>query len=346
MKNIFFFIIVIILSSCKRTNHEKEIIIENRIINPVTHRVEVKQLLNVDKIGVYDTLSVFINRGTDSIFYMYDSSDFTYKGACGGIGNGPEDFQFPFFLSRTDSNDGVINLYDVNAAAFKEINVKKLFRKEPNAIVSKKMPALLIGSPDLHLKNDSCFIGNIDSGSGLYFIYDSNEDKINWVEFPKILQSPHGDFTVMNMNRITLNFESDKVVSAMGYYNLLFLYNSENELIKTIQLGYDEIRPTVVDGYHISGDNFICCREIKSSDKAVYVLEQNIREKEFEKADNAPSRIVVFDWNLKYLKTYLLPHYSLGFVYDESRNRILYTALNSEGGTDVYFFCLDEDNIK
>lgn len=97
MKNIFFFIIVIILSSCKRTNQEKEIIIENRIINPVVHRIEVKQLLNVDKIGVYDTLSVFINRGTDSVFYMYDSSDFTYKGACGSIGNGPEDFQFPFF---------------------------------------------------------------------------------------------------------------------------------------------------------------------------------------------------------------------------------------------------------
>ena len=52
MKNIFFFIIVIILSSCKRTNQEKEIIIENRIINPVVHRIEVKQLLNVDKIGV------------------------------------------------------------------------------------------------------------------------------------------------------------------------------------------------------------------------------------------------------------------------------------------------------
>ena len=97
MKNIFFFIIVIILSSCKRTNQEKEIIIENRIINPVVHRVEVKQLLNVDKIGVYDTTIVFINRGTDSIFYMYDSSDFTYKGAYGVIGNGPEDFQFPFF---------------------------------------------------------------------------------------------------------------------------------------------------------------------------------------------------------------------------------------------------------
>lgn len=346
MKNFFFFIIAIILSSCTGTNQVKEIIIENNITNPVVHRVEAEQLLNVDKIGVYDTLSVFINRGTDSIFYMYDSSDFTYKGACGVIGNGPEDFQFPFFLKKANDNNGIINLYDVNAAAFKDINVKKLLRREPNAIMSMKMPTLLIGSPDLHLKNDSCFIGNIDSGSGLYFIYDSNKDKIKWVEFPKLLQSPQGDFTVMNMNRITLNFESDRVVSAMGYYNLLFLYNSKNDLIKTVQLGHDEISPTVVDGYHISGDNFICCRDITSSDKAVYVLEQNIREKDFEKVDNVPSRIVVFDWDLKYLKTYLLPHYSLGFVYDKFHNRILYTALNSEGGTDIYFFYLDEENSK
>ena len=306
MKSFCFFIILIILSSCKGTNQVKEIIIENNIVNPVVHRVEAEQLLNVDKIGVYDTLSVFINRGTDSILYMYDSSDFTYRGAHGIIGNGPEDFQFPFFLKKTNSNNGIINLYDVNAAAFKDIDVKKLLRKEPNAIMSMKMPAMLIGSPDLHLKNDSSFIGNIDSGSGLYFIYDSNEDKINWVEFPKFLQSPQGDFTVMNMNRITLNFESN------------------------------------VDGYHISGDNFICCRDITSSDKAVYVLEQNIREKDFEKADNASSRIVIFDWDLNYLKTYNLPHYSLSFAYDKFHNRILYTTLNSEGGTDIYFFYLDK----
>lgn len=273
MKNIFFLLIVLVLGSCNGTDREKEIVIEDNIINPVVHRIEAKQLLNVDKIGVYDTLSVFINRGTDSILYMYDSSDFTYKGACGVIGHGPEDFQFPFFLKKANDNNGIINLYDVNAAAFKDINVKKILQKEPNAIMSMKMPTMLIGSPDLHLKSDSCFIGNIDSGSGLYFIYDSNKDKIKWVEFPKILQLPQDDFTVMNMNRITLNFESNRVVSAMGYYNLLFLYDSNNTLMKTVQLGDEEISPTVVDGDHLSGDNIICCRDITSSDKAVYVLE-------------------------------------------------------------------------
>ena len=76
MKNFFFFIIAIILSSCTGTNQVKEIIIENNITNPVVHRVEAEQLLNVDKIGVYDTLSVFINRGhnyesfADTVMYI------------------------------------------------------------------------------------------------------------------------------------------------------------------------------------------------------------------------------------------------------------------------------------
>lgn len=130
MKNIFFLLIVLVLGSCNGTDREKEIVIENNIINPVVHRIEAKQLLNVDKIGVYDTLSVFINRGTDSILYMYDSSDFTYRGACGVIGHGPEDFQFPFFLKKTNDNSGLISLYDVNAAAFKDINVKKILQKK------------------------------------------------------------------------------------------------------------------------------------------------------------------------------------------------------------------------
>lgn len=62
MKNIFFLLIVLVLCSCNGTDREKEIVIEDNIINPEVHRIEAKQLLNVDKIGVYDTLSVFINK--------------------------------------------------------------------------------------------------------------------------------------------------------------------------------------------------------------------------------------------------------------------------------------------
>ena len=341
MKKVLYLLVILVLCSCAKTYQSKEVIVENKVVSPEIHRIETRELLNVDRIGVYDTLSVFINRGTDSIFYLYDSFNFVYKGACGIQGKGPEDFLFPFFLKSAENTDGIICVYDVNAAAFKNINVKKYLQKEPQSIEAVKMPTLLIGSPNLYLRNDSCFLGNIDSGSGLYFIYDKSKDRIDWVDFPKELQSPKTEFTVMNMNRITLNFKSNRVVSAMGYYNLLFLYDSDKNLIKTVQLGNESISPTVIDGYHISEDNIICCRDITSSDKTVYVLEQSIREKDFAKIDNAPSRIVVFDWDLNYLKTYSLPHYSLGFVYDKYHNRILYTALNSEGGTDVYFFSLD-----
>lgn len=340
---IFFPVLIALLFSfcCNESKQDKEMIIENNPIHPIVHRMGAEQLLNVDKMEIYDSLSVFINRKTDSIFSIYDSSNFTYRGTYGMRGNGPNDFQIPFFLKKPDTHDGMIYLYDVGAAAFRNIQVEKWLNSEKPAIISMEMPAMLIGSPDLHRKADSCYVGNIDSGSGLYFIYDPEKDSIRWVDFPDCLQQSQRDFTVMNRNRITLNFESNSVVSAMGYYNLIFLYDSKAALLKTVQLGPDEIVPKVVDGYHITEDSWLCCADIASSEKEVYVLEQHIREEDFEKVDNHPSRIVVFDWNLKYLKTYLLPHYSLGFVYDKFRHRILYTTLNPEGGTDIYFFYID-----
>ena len=97
MKSIFYLFIVLLLYSCREADREKDVVAEDNIIHPVVHRIAFKQLLNVDKIGVYDSLSVLINRKTDSIFYVYNSSDFAYRGAWGAQGNGPEDFQFPFF---------------------------------------------------------------------------------------------------------------------------------------------------------------------------------------------------------------------------------------------------------
>jgi hypothetical protein len=128
----------------------------------------------------------------------------------------------------------------------------------------------------------------------------------------------------------------------MVYYNLLFLYNKSGVLEKTIQVGNKEVRPAILGDYQLSEDNYICCREIVSTDNKVYVLIQNIKEKNFERNDNPPSRILVFDWNLNYQKTYELPHCAMTFALDESQNRIIYTTFNEEGGTDLNYISLSE----
>ena len=339
MKKILY-LFMCILTSC--VSPVDEVIIENNVFKVASEKIEVKEALFVDRIGIYDSLLVVINRKGEPVFCTYDNRTLVHKGSFGEIGNGPDDFQFPFFLNNAEFVDGVLDLYDVNTASFKKIPLNKMLDKVSNSVVSEKMPSPLIGSPNLTKINQDDFIGNIDSGRGLFFMYKGKTETIRWIEFPTILKQPENDFTIMNMNRITVHPQSKEVVSAMGYYNLLFLYNNDGVLKKTIQVGDKEISPIILGVYQLSEDNCICFREIVSTDKEVFVLMQNIKEKNFEKNDNPPSRILVLDWNLNYQKTYELPHYAMTFALDESQNRIIYTILNEEGGTDLYYITLSD----
>ena len=339
MKKILY-LFMCILTSC--VSPVDEVIIENNVFKVASEKIEVKEALFVDRIGIYDSLLVVINRKGEPVFCTYDNRTLVHKGSFGEIGHGPDDFQFPFFLNNAEFVNGVLDLYDVNSASFKKIPLNKMLDKVSNSIVSKKMPSPLIGSPNLTKINQDDFIGNIDSGRGLFFVYKGKTDTIRWIEVPVILKQPENDFTIMNMNRITVHPQSKEVVSAMGYYNLLFLYNNDGVLKKTIQVGDKEISPIILGVYQLSEDNCICFREIVSTDKEVFVLMQNIKEKNFEKNDNHPSRILVLDWNLNYQKTYELPHYAMTFALDESQNRIIYTILNEEGGTDLYYITLSD----
>ena len=335
------FLICLLLTACSSSPVD-EVINENNVLRPTAHSIKAEESLFVDRIGVYDTLLVVINRKTEPIFYVYDNRSFAFKGCFGKIGHGPDDFQFPFFVNNAKSEDGILELYDVNAASFKKVPLKQMLDKVANGVISEKMSSQLIGSPNLTRIGRNDMVGNFDNGKGLFFMYEGDDDAMRWIEFPAILQQPKDDFTVMNMNRIAIHSQSHKVVSAMGYYNLLFLYNDSGVLGKTVQIGDIERRPIVMGEFQFSEDTYICSREVVATDEYVYVLMQNIKETDFGKNDNPPSRILVFDWNLNYLKTYELPHYSMTFALDESQDRIIYTALDEEGGTELYYIALDK----
>lgn len=339
MMKYIYVVALLAMCSCGFSNVD-EVVLEDKLISYHTNEVTIKELLFIDKIDAFDSTIVFISRKSDKVFYLYNRKDFSYLGSFGSVGQGPNDFLFPFFLKDDRQKSGTFNVYDVNAAAFKELNYKELLKGKQNAIFSENMPHSLIGSPNLLRLSDGRFLGNIDSGQGLFFIYDKSEEVLEWVDFPKYLLQPERDFTVMNMNRITVNEKLGKVISAMGYYNLLFLYGIDGKLNKSVQLGKERIIPTIIGEHYISEENYICCRDIESTEDAVYILIQDVREKDFENVSNPPSRIVVFDWDLNYLRTYQLPYYSLEFFVDEVQKRLVFTKWNAEGGTDVCYMAL------
>lgn len=339
MKLKFALILSLLLVSCTRNQEAEVILIEDKIQNPKVTDANIKDVLYIDKMCIHNSSLVLINRQHSPCFYVFNRENYLPQGAFGIEGNGPDDFLFPFFLTTNIYKDGVLQTYDVNNASFKDIDLQKALNHTSGAVRTTPIPPLLIGSPNLILQNDSTFLGNMDSGQGLFFSYNKSSNRINWIDFPDGLLPPvDGDFTVMNMNRIAYNPDKEKIVSTMTYYNRLYLYDSKGNLLKTVQINDKAIRPSLEDKYIITPESKLCSTEIQGSNDYCYILAQDMEIVRYEEPGNARSRIIVLDWDLNYIKTYQLPHYARTFVLDKQNKRIVYTAFTPNGDTEVFYF--------
>ncbi len=332
MKNILIYVILLSCFSCGKKK-TVTIIEENNQSLPHIEDTSIGNILCVDKLGLCDSFFVVINRLEEPYIHAFNREDFSFKGSFGMLGQGPDDFNFPFFLQCNHADS--LELYDVNLATFKSVDIEKAIDKVPNAITQSGMPKQIIGSPDLY-KEKNFYFGNIDGGAGLFFIYDSTKDKMKWVDFPTSVKNEECDFSVIN--RITLNEKLQKVVSAMFYYNRVFLYDMEGNLIKEAQIGKQEICPELVNGEELSNESMRCCTDIQSTSECVYLLMQTVKEKSFENPNSETSRIIVLDWELNYIMTYTLPHYVKSILVDELHNRIIYVAIENKEDTNIYYF--------
>ena len=335
MKNILIYVILLSFLSCGK-KEAVTILVENKQLSPQIKDVPIGNILCVDKLGLCDSFFVVINRMEEPYIHAFNRTDYSFRGSFGMLGQGPNDFNFPFFLQTNHSDS--LELYDVNLAAFKYVDMKKAIAKAPNAITQSGMPKQIIGSLDLY-KGKNSYFGNIDGGMGLFFIYNPIKDKIKWVDFPNSVKNDECDFSVIN--RITLNEKLEKIVSAMFYYNKVFLYDIEGTLIKEVQIGEQEICPELVNGKELSDESIRCCTDIQATSKNVYLLMQTVKEKSFENPNTETSRITVLDWELNYIMTYTLPHYVKSILVDELQNRIIYVAIENQEDTNIYYF-----NIK
>lgn len=335
MKPFIYIALLFLLSCCNK--QEIYTILEDKKTSPIVQETDISEILYPDKLGFSDSCLVVINRKSEPFFYIYDKKTFLPKEKFGFAGNGPEDFIFPFFLEQIDTVSKTTAVYDVNLASFKDINISHLLAHQDSAIITSPMPPSLIGSSVL-IKNKDIYYGNIDSGEGLFFIYNRQTDTREWTPFPASLLPAEGDFTVMNANRIAANPILGKIVSGMRYYNKLFLYDIKTrKILKEAQIGNEEVSP-IVHNQSLDGNSKLCCMEIHVSKQYIYILMQNIKEKDWEQPEGAASRIIVLDWNLNYVRTYQLAHHTNSFAVDSSCNRILYTATDYEGNTKLYYW--------
>ena len=319
------------------------VLTETDVLHPQVQATHITDVLLADKMCVCDSFLIVIGRDDEPCFYVYNRNDYQPQGSFGMKGNGPSDFLFPFFFGGDNHTRGLLDVYDVNLASAKEVDLKKCLSGQENAVVATPLPKEIVGSPDL-IRVDDIYYGNMDNGMGLFFRFDGSSGQFDWIGFPSSLLKPERDFAVMNMNRISYNKRRERIVSAMFYYNQVFLYDEKGLLLKSVRLGEKAVRPVLGnENSSIKGESLLCFTDVQSDDDCVYLLAQSVEEgRSFTPGAEVKSRIVVLDWNLDYMKTYFLPHYSQTFLVDEELHRIVYIARTSEGNTDLFYFDVAE----
>ena len=149
MRKVLYLLLLFGLVSCSLSNDE--VIIENNVSRPTAYEIKVDELLFVDRIGVYDSLLIVINRKVEPIFCVYDSRTFAFKGSFGKIGHGPGDFQFPFFLKDKTSK---LLKSSLENSCFKEICTLNILVFIESISLSKRIPPLC-NNPKLSQKSSN-----------------------------------------------------------------------------------------------------------------------------------------------------------------------------------------------
>lgn len=329
--------ILVLLASCTHAN--RDVIEESEVVTVQLKETGMSNELLPDLMAFQDSSLVVINRESSPVFYIHDRESFAFKGNFGTAGQGPKDFLFPFFLSEGES--GNIHTYDLATGRISEIDLEKVMKGEEDWCSSSALPAKVMGCSNLARLGD-CYYGNIDNGPGLFFKYNARDDSMKWIPFPASLQKIEGDYTIGNMNRIAVNGKNKMIASAMCYYNKIFIYDTEGNLIQEKNIGNEVIQP-IIEEDGLSEESLYFCSDIKCTDKYIYLMLQQVTDGDsFLAHKGKESRILVLDWQLTPQATYSLDVFGKKFFIDEQLHRILVLALNEDGNVEIKQF---QDNV-
>ena len=295
----------------------------------------ISDVLMPDQVAFVDSFLVVINRETSPAFYVYSRENLSPMGTFGTAGQGPKDFMFPFFLSGDNGKE--LQVYDLPNSRIYGVDVARVLAGEEDWCSTTALPEKVMGCSNLYQSGDR-FWGNIDNGPGLFFIYDRGSDAIEWIPFPSSLLETEPDYTVGNMNRIAVCKSKGRIASAMTYYNKVFLYDEDGNLLEEKGIGDDEIKPFFTEE-GLSEESRYFCSDIKCTDTCLYLMLQQVTEGDsFQAKEGKESRILVLDWDLNPVKTYQLDGFGKRFFLDEELHRIYVQAIDSEGNLGIKAF--------
>lgn len=338
-KLIIFTIFILIVFSCKQGNKQDDLTevipINSNTVTSAGQLVLKEDLSQFYDLLILDSLVFFTASRGESVFKVYSTTDFELQYEFGYKHAGPESVDYPMFMIAKPESEP-IQLYDINTRQIIHLN------KENNSYSIKKelMSDDLWPPINLNKVSENTYFANSlpPFNEGLFFRYNKDSSEKKWFPFLENLKSDNEeDMTVLNRNIIYANKKGSLLICAMKYYNKIFAFDFNGNILKEILIGESPIEPAL----EISGSEQFTDKtemfftNIAGSDNYFYCLYNN-KKVHSGKEGMGNSKIFVFDWNLNHTKTiqtdkiisamdvHCDDSYLLGIVFDEEEDTSIY----------------------
>ncbi|MCC5939411.1 MAG: hypothetical protein JJU34_19185 [Lunatimonas sp.] len=340
MKQIMFLGLVFFMLSCgDKHNKNNERVISGEIVKNAkilsSSGVPEIEVLNIKTLGIIDTTLLVMDKFSEPIFNFYGLKSLSFLGAFGNLGDGPNDFLYPWFNNQFIINRDSIYFYisDFQKNNFSKINLSKSLKSNKiNVAWSIRLPAeLMRGFTDIFISGDTTLKGNYrgsyDKRSGRFFNFGLKDKKLTWSNyFPKLNQNYLTEkYPMLYYSFLGFNSEKNIIASAMHYLNRVEFLDLDFNVLN--YLSFEENYGYIPDSENFgTPDSIIFFNACYSGRDYFYALAVNGTTEKYV-TNKGMMQLHKFKWSGDLIKTFLLDRVYLGqFVVDE-RNGVLY-AIN------------------
>ncbi len=345
MKTKTIILFLLFIAACNTGNKKEIIIIKETDFQK--DKMLIGEYLNIyptphcpENILIIDSLLIIKNGDmcNDDFFYIYNKNDNKFLNSFGKRGRGPKEFLSVKMSGQYVKNENSIKIWVHNRTGFKLINITRSV--EENRIVIDD--EIIYKSQEFHPVLDAFLLPNINiigkslTRLGRLFYYDSNDNKINWIEyFPKVTNPPFDEDMIVNLyiGPTSISPDNSRIVSALELFKRIDVFSEKTDHLFSLVFDGSPENPDfyVNPNNPIPNDLMHYYYDLFLTDKFIYALNINISEAEINKdLDSGYSEIHVFCWAGKPIAIYRLNHLIYSITVDENKGYLYGLLLPDE----------------
>lgn len=320
-------ILAVLFSSCLEKDHIDQSNF-SKVIDIEATPIDGINLYCVSSINAFDSLLILVENCDETVFHVYNISDFSPVGSFASLGNGPNEFGMPDMQNQIwKEGESILGIaLDLQKLKTYTIDITRSVSEDRMVVNSEYDTPVEAGGLISSVQHASgvSVIASAEGSPGVIF-HDEEIGKVSFVDdFPKISKPyPKSKDGILYNSVVRIKPDGSKMVRAMDLFHRVDVYSIDKSLDFSIQLDQEK-EPD------LSNPNVIIPEEIRRyyvglflTDNYIYALNWNMTFGEFNNDVDVKTQLEVFDWEGSPICLYKFDQKVATLAVDEKNKRII-----------------------